>query len=316
MKVGAETLVNAVMTLFAGRDPATLAAVRASIERLVDEAGPEALPVLNRRLAAAGADWDYYPRDPLARRLHQVLADFVLRRDSALIGVEHVHAVANRPVAIVANHLSYADANLLDVLLCRAGGASLADRLTAMAGPKVYTDPTRRFSSLCFGTIKTPQSSGRSSEDAVMSAREVARVARRVIDLASERVLAGEALLLFPEGTRSRTHAMQPMLTAVSRYFELPGLWLLPMGIAGTEALYPVGDDTVHPVSAVVRVGQAVEARSLLDRANEDRRLVMDAVGLLIAALLPPGYRGVYGDDATHLDDARGLVVSAVRPRP
>src|SRR5262245_1128081 len=144
---GAETLVNAVMTLFAGRDASTLTAVRDTIARVVDEAGPSALPALNRRFAAAGADWEYYPRDPLARRLHQVLADFVLRPDSALYGIGHVHDVADRHVAVVANHLSYADANLLDVLLSRAGGTRLADRLTAMAGPKVYSDPTRRFSS-------------------------------------------------------------------------------------------------------------------------------------------------------------------------
>jgi len=60
--------------------------------------------------------------------------------------------------------------------------------LTVVAGPKVYSSLRRRFSSLCFSTIKTPQSSAVSSEDAVMNAREVARAARQSIDVAHERL--------------------------------------------------------------------------------------------------------------------------------
>jgi len=305
--VGADTLVNAVTTLFAGQDASTVDRARATVGRVVDEAGPAALGLLNRRLAAAGATWDYYPADPLARRLHQSLADLVLDEASMVTGVEHVHAVADRPVAIVANHLSYSDANMLDVLLCRHGGAALADRLTAMAGPKVYSSLQRRFSSLCFGTIKTPQSSGRSSEDAVMNVREVARAARRVIDIANERLRAGEALLLFPEGARSRTHGMSPMLAAVTRYFDYPGLCLLPMGITGTETFYPIGAEAVQRVRAVVRVGPPIDARALTARAHRNRQLTIDVVGVAVAALLPPDYRGAYADDAPDLDDARTI---------
>ena len=39
------------------------------------------------------------------------------------------------------------------------------DRLTVVAGPKVYSSLRRRFSSLCFGTIKTAQSNTISTED-------------------------------------------------------------------------------------------------------------------------------------------------------
>jgi hypothetical protein len=34
---------------------------------------------------------------------------------------------------------------------------------------------------------------------------------------------------------------------------------------------------------------------------------MMDAVGLAIADLLPPEYRGAYADDAPDLDDARAV---------
>jgi 1-acyl-sn-glycerol-3-phosphate acyltransferase len=166
--------------------------------------------------------------------------------------------------------------------------------LTVVAGPKVYSDPKRRFSSLCFGTIKTPQRSSVSSEDAVMNAREVARAARQSIDAAHERLFRGDALLVFAEGTRSRTREMQQTLAAVTRYFDFPDVWVLPAGITGSDAMFPIGEDGLHPVTAVITIGPPIEARALHDDANGDRRLMMDVVGTKIAELLPAEYRGAY----------------------
>jgi 1-acyl-sn-glycerol-3-phosphate acyltransferase len=232
----------------------------------------------------------------------------VLEPDSLLHGAEHLAAVGDAPVVIFANHLSYSDANLIEVLLYRAGHVALAERLTVIAGPKVYSSLKRRFSSLCFGTIKTPQSTGLSSEEAVMNPREVARAARRSIDAAHERLTAGDALLVFAEGTRSRTNGMQQMLTGVTRYLEVPGSWVLPVGVTGSEALFPIGDDTVHSVCAVGRVGPPIRANVLSEAAGADRRLLMDVVGLSIARLLPAEYRGAYGDDVTEVAEARDLL--------
>lgn len=298
-------LIAQITRFLSDRDAQTLGAMRASLEREIDAAGPAALVELGERLAKAGSHWGYNPRDPLARRIHYVLAERILQPDSALIGIEHARQVAGQPVVIFANHLSYSDANVLEVLLTRSG-LELADRLTVVAGPKVYSNAKRRFSSLCFGTIKTPQSSARSSEDAVMNQREVARAARQSIDMAHERLGAGDALLVFGEGTRSRTHELQPMLAGASRYIDVPGTWVLPVGIVGSEEMYPIGDDTLYPVRIVISVGRPVDAQVLRERANGDRRVMMDAVGLAVAALLPPAYRGAYQDGAS-LGDAQDV---------
>jgi len=292
--VGREGLVAAITTFLAGRDPETSADIRAALERELDLAGPAAVEELDRRLATSGADWTYYPRDPLARRIHRVLADRFLEPGSALAGAEHVHAVAGRPVVVVSNHLSYSDANLFEVLLDRAGESAFSDRLTVIAGPKVYSSLKRRFSSLCFGTIKTPQSSALSSEDAVMNTRDVARAARRSIEAAHDRLRQGDALLVFGEGTRSRTGAMQPLLAGVTRYFDVPGVCVLPVSITGTEALYPIGEDALHPVQVVATVGTPIEVEALRAQAAGDRREMLDAIGRAIASQLPPHYRGVY----------------------
>jgi 1-acyl-sn-glycerol-3-phosphate acyltransferase len=288
-------LVDGIVEFLKDRDPGTLRGIRESVTRELDAAGPQALAALGQRLATAGAGWTYNPPDPLARRLHHVIADRLLQPDSALVGIEHVRACEGRPVVIVANHLSYSDANLLEILLQRSGGAAMADRLTVIAGPKVYSRVKRRFSSLCFGTIKTPQSSARSSDEAVMNPRDVARAARRCIEIAHERLARGEALLVFVEGSRSRTTGMQQTLAAATRYFDGTDACLLPVGIVGTETLFPIDADTVHPVRIVVRAGPPIDAAALRARCAGNRREMMDAIGRAIADLLPPEYRGWYG---------------------
>jgi 1-acyl-sn-glycerol-3-phosphate acyltransferase len=285
-------LIAAITSFLAGHgDPAP---IREMLAREIDSAGPGALESLGAKLAAAGSDWDYYPPDPLARRLHQMLATQFLKPDSTLRGAEHLHAIAGKPMVILANHLSYSDANVLEVMLQLHGCGDVAQRLTAIAGPKVYSSLTRRFSSLCFGTIKVAQSSGLSSEDAVMSPRDVARAARRSIQHAHARLAAGDALLVFGEGTRSRTRGMQSMLAGVSRYFDAPDVMICPIGIAGTEEFFPIGDESIHPVTVHISAGTPISAAELTRRASGDRQAMMDLAGRMIAAELPEAYRGVY----------------------
>jgi 1-acyl-sn-glycerol-3-phosphate acyltransferase len=291
-----EPLVAAITRFLAHQDVRAVDEIRESLVREIDAAGPEALSALCARLAATGAGWEYYPRDPLARRLHQLIADRILAAHTTLSGIEHVHAVAGKPVVLLANHLSYSDANVLEVVLHRWGGAELADRLTVIAGPKVYSNIHRRFSSLCFATIRVPQSGAVATGDAVMPAREVARAARSSLDAAHARLRGGEALLVFAEGTRSRSCEMQRFLPAVARYLEFPDALALPIGMTGTEMLFPVGEDAFTPAPISVRVGPPIDAGCLRAAANGSRQAVMDQVAAAIATLLPPPYRGVYGD--------------------
>jgi 1-acyl-sn-glycerol-3-phosphate acyltransferase len=307
---GRDRLIAAILDFFGGQDLLSREEIRAALEREIAAAEPQALVDLKMRVTADDG-WAYYAPDALARRIHHRLADRFLTPDSQLFGAEHFAAVGDAPVVIVANHLSYADANVIDILLRRADASALADRLTALAGPKVFTSRERRFSSLCFGTIKVPQSADVSSEDAVLNAREVARAARRAIDAARLRLAAGDALVLFAEGTRSRRAAMQPMLAAVARYFEDVDAWVLPVGLEGPEALFPVEDSTLHPARVVMRVGNPFKAKGLLTHAREDRRVVMDAVGLAIADLVSPAYRGAYANAADY--PAASAALSACR---
>jgi 1-acyl-sn-glycerol-3-phosphate acyltransferase len=304
-----DALIAAIMGFFAGQDLLALEDIRAALDRELLTAGSDALIALRERLAD-DRGWDYYPPDPIARRVHHLLADRFLAPESGVSGAHHLAAVSAAPVVILANHLSYADANVVEVLLQRISGAPLADRLTALAGPKVFTSRERRFSSLCFGTVKVPQSAEVSSGDAVLTPREVARAARRSIGAACKRLAAGDALLLFGEGTRSRTGAMQPMLSGVARYLEVPGTWILPIGLSGPEALFAVTDSVLRPARIFMQVGVPIRAGLLLAAAGGDRRTVMDAVGLAIAPLVPESYRGVYAYAADFRDAATALAAA------
>ena len=283
----------AILDFLAPDDPLTAADIRRSLETTIDGAGAEALPSLRERLLA-DAGWDYYPPDPLARRIHHLLAERFLHANSAIEGdIDFAPLLRGRTV-LLANHLSYADANVIEVLLRRAGADTLANRMTAIAGPKVFTNRQRRFSSLCFGTVKVPQSADVSSEDVVLNPRELARAARQAINAANARLDDGDALVLFAEGTRTRTGAMGPLLPGAARYLESRDIWVVPVGLVGSEDLFPMGASTVRPARAVVRIGEPIHADALFERAGRNRKTVMDAIGIAIAELLPAAYRGAY----------------------
>jgi 1-acyl-sn-glycerol-3-phosphate acyltransferase len=148
-----------------------------------------------------------------------------------------------------------------------------------------------------------------------MDRREVARLATEVIELVQKRRAEGDHLLVFVEGTRSRTARMQQALAAVSRYLDGPELDVVPLGIRGSERLVPVGEERLHRTRVVVRVGRPIRATELNRLAEGKRRLVMDTVGVAIARLLPGEYRGAYADDADGLERARAVADELERSR-
>ncbi|MFN7982772.1 MAG: lysophospholipid acyltransferase family protein [Vicinamibacterales bacterium] len=304
-----DALIGAVLEFLSSEDLPTREDIRHALEHELSAAGDTALAGLQQRLTT-DLGWDYYPSDPLARRIHHLLADRFLEADSTVVGTAHLDAVRDKRVAIFSNHLSYADANVIELLLHRCGASDMARRFTAVAGPKIFSSRQRRFSSLCFGTIKVPQSAEVSTGEAVLNQREVARAARRAIEVAHARLAAGDVLLVFGEGTRSRSGELQPMLPGVARYLGAADIVVLPVGLTGSEQLYPVNDTSLRPARVVMTVGAPLSVERLMAAADGERRVAMDAIGLSIANLLPARYRGVYAV-ADDFPDARRAMHAA-----
>jgi len=287
-------LLQTFESFLAERNAEQIGGFRAAIQALLDRTPEGELLKVVERVSTTGDNWGYFPPEPFARHVHRAMADTMLTLDSGVHHPERLEAVRDRSLVLLPNHISYSDANLLEILLWRAGLGDVAERMAVVAGPKVYSDPLRKFLSLCFGTIKTAQSAKLASGEAVMSAREVAAIARQTIELAFDRLTNGDALLVFAEGTRSRAAAMQPLLAAVSRYLDRDGTVLVPIGITGTEHLIGIDDNQLHPTCVIASIGEPIEASELKKRTKGKRNEMTAAIGRAIAAALPEKYRGVY----------------------
>jgi 1-acyl-sn-glycerol-3-phosphate acyltransferase len=266
------------------------------------------------RLRTTGESWSYHAPDPLARAVSRAVMMLLLEAGSALEQAERLAIARQRPAILLANHLSFVDANVLDALLCQAGFADLADRLTVLVGPKVFSRPLRRLASLCFGTLKIPQSSSRASGEALMAPREVARLASDAVRIARERQEdCGDQLLVFIEGTRSRSGQMQRALAGVDRYLDHPAAVLVGLGLWGSERLVPIAEDEhLQRPRVRARVAPLIESRALRAHCGRNRALAMDTVGFLIADSLPESYRGVYAGSDPALREAREIARAVV----
>jgi 1-acyl-sn-glycerol-3-phosphate acyltransferase len=286
-------------------DPETLERLISPLAHELDEA--EFAGFLEQA-RITGETWGFHPPAKLARHVSRAVMKQVALPGSRLDHADRLEIAREKPVVFLGNHLSFVDANVFDHLLHEAGFGDVSDRVTTLVGPKVFTVPVRRLASLTFGTIKIPQSTSRASGEAVMSARDVARLARDIFRTAADRQQRGDHLLVFPEGSRSRTGAMQPCLAAVARYLEHPDAVIVPFGLAGCEKLVPLHEDHVYPAVIRAGIGVPVPAGELLERADR-RAQAMHAVGYLIADTLPQAYRGHYDgrDPDGRLAGARAL---------
>lgn len=115
---------------------------------------------------------------------------------------------------------------------------------------------------------------------------------------ASEVVRSGGALMMFPEGTRSRTGTLGRGHPGTAMIALRTDARILPVAVTGTEHIrWPRFFLKPRSVPLVrVVIGEAFTLPPVARVNNDSAQQATDETMRHIAALLPPEYRGVYAD--------------------
>lgn len=113
-----------------------------------------------------------------------------------------------------------------------------------------------------------------------------------------ERMKTGGMLVIAPEGTRSKTEALQPGKMGVAFLAAKSGFPILPVAVTGTEdrgVLYNLKHFRRSKI--IVKAGDLMHVEIPAGKGREQAmRAATEEIMCRIAALLPEKYRGVYAD--------------------
>ena len=192
---------------------------------------------------------------------------------------------------VASNHLNNADPPVLTIIFPR--------RLVFMATYEALRWPIVGLLMRLAGAFPV-----RRLEADIGALRQASRILRQ-----------GEVLAMFPEGTRSREGALGSAHPGTALLALRTGTPIVPIGISGTETIsFPkVIFDAVRLRRARVRVviGDPFFLPPVSRITAEEVARCTDVVMSRIASLLPPSYRGQYGQT----DTAAGEPVERERAR-
>ena len=210
--------------------------------------------------------WFYYVVRSIIRTL------FRLRTKRQVKGGDNVPSDGS--LLFVSNHLSLADPPLLSVSL---------NRITMfMAKKELFR--LKIIGYFIGGLGSFPVHRGRLDRDAARQA---------------ERVLAcGQALVMFPEGKRSKNAKLQSAPSGAARIASRHNVPIVPIGIAGTEKIKWLW--LLQRPRITVNIGRPFNLPPVSGRLTKvELAKRTDVIMEHIAELLPPEYRGNYTGRAT-----------------
>lgn len=254
---------------------------RASVGQLVSSWSDETCRSILAHLAEIGSRHEVYPAHPAGRQLTRIWCEDVVL-EPKIEGIEHLaEATEAGPAMILGNHLSYFDANATDSALVQLGHASLADRLVAAAGPKVYEDLFRLVAAACIHTLPVPQSTTL-GHTAKLPGRELARRALQGVRAARQAMIEGYVPLVYPEGSRTRSGQLGPFLRGIHRWLSgVEELRVVPLALSGTDEIMPIGATRLRPggitlrFAPPLRVGPDGSSKEVLQKVHHAIRLLL-----------------------------------------
>lgn len=198
--------------------------------------------------------------------------------DIEVQGLENIKGL-KKPLLFICNHLSNSDGLVLREVL-------KDQDLTFVAGVKLSDNPLTNLGIKITKTI--PIKPNTADKEAISSIVKCLK--------------AGNNVLIFPEGTRSRTGSMIEAKKGIVLIQKLSKAAIIPMSLYGTEKLLPINDkdmgsEKFHHANVKITIGKPLDIPS--KEEGEDRHeyeeKILNYFMHSIAGLLPEEYRGVYG---------------------
>ena len=183
-------------------------------------------------------------------------------------GLDRVPATG--PVIVASNHLSFADSLVIPIV---------APRQVVFLAKKSYFTGTGMK-----GALSRAWFTGMGM---IPVDRDDQKAALASLDLALQVLGGGGAFGIYPEGTRSRDGRLYRGRTGVAHLALTSGAPVVPVGLAGTENLQPVGARLPRLVPVTVRFGEPLRFEGRYDDVPPGlaRRRATDEVMEAIAAL-------------------------------
>jgi 1-acyl-sn-glycerol-3-phosphate acyltransferase len=210
--------------------------------------------------------WVYYFGRGLIRTLVFPFATWRVR------GQENITSPG--PFLVVCNHLHIADPPMV--------AASLPLKCVFMAKEDLWHNRWSRFWVANFGAF--PVRRGGVDTEAIRQAEHWLK--------------KGVSVIMFPEGHRSPDARMTPALPGAALIAQHTGVPILPVSVAGSEKLRRLTSCFFRHPSITITFGKPFNLPAGNGRATrEQRQEIMNDIMRKIAELLPPQYRGVYGNE-------------------
>jgi 1-acyl-sn-glycerol-3-phosphate acyltransferase len=203
-----------------------------------------------------------------------LVARFVLRPLMFLLFRPHIVGRENvpldRPVILASNHLSFIDSIVIPLAAPR--------RVAYLAKAEYFT--TKGFNGWVTRTLFT-------ALGAYPVERDTQRAAQSALDTALHLLQGGLAFGLYPEGTRSKDGRLARGKTGVAWLALTADCPVVPVAVAGTDRVQPVGASWPRPHRISITFGEPLsfpEQRGQAHR-NQARRVVTDRIMEAIADL-------------------------------
>ncbi|WP_017413454.1 lysophospholipid acyltransferase family protein [Clostridium tunisiense] len=184
------------------------------------------------------------------------------------------------PIIFICNHLSNSDGIILNEVLKEKDPVFIAGvKLTA-----------NEFTRNGFKFVKTIQIKPNSADKEAIS---------KIIEV----LKAGKNIMMFPEGTRSRTGAMIEGKKGLLLIAKMSKATIVPIGMCGTEKFLPINDEDMaeenfNYADITINFGEPMTVPKKLEDEDKnqysDRAMTEIMCG--IAKMLPEKYRGVYSE--------------------